>query len=329
MNSFKSSFLALLALFSVHASSLSADDCCPTSECFDPCGGWSVGVDFLYWNVCKNNPDYAVTIQTGVVDDLDFTYHFAGYGWEPGFRVYAGKENVFCGWDLAASYSYIYASGQDRVDNENMTIVVTTGVFLGDVAAVTAKNSLNYQTFEVLMGYDYCFCQCQTIKPFFGIQGLRLEQNFDQFSEFLQAPNNNKVIWNSDYKALGLELGSLYSYNLDCGVGLFTRASASLVAGTNDGVLFEETSQGMTVTTEEFKLETGLCTPGMHLQVGLNYDHCWCEKELSFHVGYEFTHWWNVGQAPRFADRNIPSSTNLNNGHLMMHGLFVGMDVGF
>ncbi len=320
---------AALAVVFLQCALVQADDCCPTNECFDPCGGWNVGVDFLYWNVCKNNPNYAVTIETGVVDVLDNTYHYATYGWEPGFRVYAGKENVFCGWDLSASYTYMYASGHDRVENENTTFVVTTGIFQNNVAAATAKNTLNYQTFEVLLGYDYCFCQCQTIKPFFGIQGVRLEQNFDQLSEFFQAPTINKVIWNSDYKALGLELGSIYSYNLDCGLGLFTRASVSFVAGTSDDLVFEETSGGVSIFRRDIKSETSLCTPGMHLQLGLNYDHCWCERVFNFHIGYEFTNWWNVAQIREYAVPVFFASTSGNDGHLMMHGLFLGMDVGF
>ncbi len=324
-------FFAALALVSMQAAHIQADNCCPQDECFDPCGGWSVGADFLYWNICKDNPDYAATLVSST-NELEATYQYAPIGWEPGFRVFLGKENVFCGWDFYASYTRVSADGDTKgLDDTNSTLVNTIGLTQKPAEAIAAQNNLTYQTFDVLLGYEFCFCKCQRIRPFFGIQGVKIKQQYAQVEILQSSPtlSLNAVGWQSDYKALGLELGTVYSYDLDCGVGLFTKTAVSFVAGNDDSELVDLVNNGSSIFVNDLIDDRGLCTPGLQLQVGLTYEKCWCGWDFGFRVGYEFQNWWNVPLVRRYPASGLPTSTHSTGGNLMMHGLFLGANVGF
>ncbi len=332
MSQFFRKLLTLSALFALQVSPIQADQCCPTDECFDPCGGWSVGADFLFWNVCKDNPQYGVTIDTSVTNLTAAEPHYAPMGWEPGFRLYAGKENVYCGWDMCASYTYLWASGSDHVESgTNVALISSNGSDPNStLGEIDARNTLTYQTFDVLLGYEFCFCKCQKIKPFFGIQGVKIRQGLVQRNQTVAIGNFTDLSWISDYKALGLELGALYNYDLECGLGLFTRAGVSFVAGCNDVEREESFFVSDTfIGAREYSDDKGLCTPGVHLQVGLSYDKCWCDRDFTFRIGYEFTDWWNVAQIRQYGIAGQQTTTSSTGGNLMMHGLFVGMGVGF
>ncbi len=328
--------LSLLAAFTMVTAQASAATCCPETDCFsccdvgDMCGGWSVGIDFLYWHACKNNPDFAVVIDDNNPPVTTTTYKYANTGWDPGFRIRLGKENVYCGWDLSASYTFFRSNGSNFVEAGNNTLVNTVGFTSDSLFDINAKNSLQYQDFDVLMGYEYCFCECQSVKPFFGIQGVRIQQNFDSLAHLTDDEFPIETIaWESTYKALGLELGTMYQYSLQCGLGLFTKASLSLVAGNNDYQDIEQIDDGSAIESLEFTGNPGYCSPGMHVQVGFSFEKCWCDRVFSFHAGYEFQDWWNIPQVRQhpLPGGNVTTSGSI--GNLMMHGLFVGMDIGF
>ena len=72
--------------------------------------------------------------------------------------------------------------------------------------------------------------------------------------------------------------------------------------------------------------------PGGHLMTGLSYEREFCGKVLRARVGYEFVQWWNVPRIRRFwseDEADIAVSTASLGSSLGLHGLFLGLDVGF
>ncbi len=333
-NQIRNFSLGLLSIFTLMTAQVQAEyhyansDCC--DECFDPCGGWSFGADFLYWKACRGNLLYGTSNVQVDSNTTAVTDHYVDMGWNPGFRLRLGKENVYCGWDLTVSYTDYYATGHERVELASPIVGLGSTYFfqpLNSLTAIEAKNTLNYQTFDVLMHYECCICQGHLFTPFFGLQGVKIKQGLDARNE--TAAESQTVSWTSDYKALGLEFGSSYKYAFECGLNFCTKAGVSLVAGNNDVKNIQFTDGVSTDTTQTFRSDSGLCTPGLNLQVLFCYDKCWCDRIFTFHVGYEFQEWWNVAQARRFPSPGNFTTTSASGESLMMHGLVLGMDVGF
>jgi len=64
-------------------------DCYESNDCgfslcdCDPCDGWSVYADWLYWRTRKCDLDYAISINDDIFDKL----HSVCLDWDSGFRV--------------------------------------------------------------------------------------------------------------------------------------------------------------------------------------------------------------------------------------------------
>jgi hypothetical protein len=330
--------------------SVQAIDCCNpcNNSWMDKCGGFTVGADFLLWKACVNDLDY------GLVFDGDpsatfppsingapvpGSYQYVGPGWEPGVRVRIGKDNIWCGADVVASYTWYQAKtghvspvgdGQFGYDS------LFHGGFndLTDLDSLEGKYGIRYQSFDVLVGYNWYINPCSVIHPFFGVEGLKLRQDINTKSTSNQQPDAfQSVAWNSDYRAIGLKAGTDYHYTICDGLSLFSLVSISLLAGKNDQV----NRQNLTLDDEspesyiEYTSNDCFCMPGLHLQVGVEYAKCFCGTEFSFRLGYEFLDWWNTARPRRFFDPgdDIAIATPVAGSNITLHGLFVGFDVGF
>ena len=334
-------FKKILLAAMIGATSLSA-------SCSDLCSGWDVGADFLWWKTCENNADFAVlfdhnpflsnTTASGNFIDLK-------HDWAPGYRVYAEKKSLFCNLNLYGSYTHFQADDSGSIS--------TLGGFLfstlsdagfndfapGTINTVKARHKLRYQTFDVLLSYDCCLCNAQLFSPFFGIEGLKLNESWHStiLGTLSGQPGEETINWCSNYEAIGLKVGAQYEYALSCGLNLFAIGSLSLLAGSDSSRNCQVTStldsqlQNPVSLAENFKENECLCQPGAHIAFGFSYNKCVCGKTVGVRIGYEFTDWWNVPTIRHFnaAGEATGISTSSAGSNLVLHGLFAGLDVGF
>ncbi|GEM_PF-579572 len=306
-----------------------------------------VGVDVLYWHACKTGQDYAAYVQEeNGVTDVD--YLSVEYRWDPGFRIHlASPLGCHCDYQLMAHYTYFWTRQSDSADccGDSPTTLYLESLYNPSgfpVGQLMSINTLHYQTVDLLVGRQFSLCEGHCINTFFGLQGLRLEQNIDS-----RVPDCNLLceiaLWNSDYKALGFELGTDYRLSWMCGLDWIVRGAFSVVAGYQESEAYIETF----VNQEEFFAfcdiisDYPLCTPGVHLQTGLSYKICYCGRHIDLHLGYEFINWWNLPQIRKLWQENIfdgtagavtgagGGSTSDNGSNLMLHGLYGGIRVGF
>jgi len=324
------------------------EPCCePCDPCGMTCGGFEVGVDFIFWQPCFNDLSYAILFDTNPNASGSVTahgkYQYLDHCFDPGFRVYAKKLDAWCGWDVSGSYTFYWSKAShsvSRVSPQELYSTLDHGGFdltAQSITSIEASHNVRYQSFDALFHYELNCCgPCHSLTPFWGIEGVKLEQ--DIFStatgESSEQSATYNVNWDSELLGLGMKLGTDYYYKLMCGLSWFTRASVTVLAGRNESTNTQiRTVQPTPVITNiPFKTCDDVCVPGFHLMAGLSYEKEWCGKTLKARIGYEFLDWWNVPQIRRFTDggNDIAISTSGPNGsNLGLHGLFVGLELGY
>jgi len=248
---------------------------------------------------------------------------YPGHQFSPGFRVGLNLDNVWCDWDLMFHYEWIQEKAC-KEDNNNTGRLAST-LFHGGIDSaispdkLTTSHKFQYQTFDVLLGQDYCVSPCHYFVPFFGIQGVKLDQTWK--SSAINLMNKADLRWDSTYEGLGLAVGIEYNYRLSC-IEFFTNAKFAAVRGCNVSHYWYKQEKDIV-----FKTDDPTCVPGIHVQAGINYVYQMCKNELLFTIGYEFVNWFNMPQIRRFPRGNasIGISSTPNGSRIGFHGLKVGL----
>lgn len=306
----------------------------------DVCTGWDIGADFLWWKACENDADYAIlyndnpTLSKGNFIDVK-------HDWAPGYRLYAEKKNLLCNLNLYGSYTYFEANDASSIATGGGFLLSTlihggrNPFATGSIHSITARHKIRYQTFDVLLTYDCGLCCGQTFTPFFGLEGLKLNESWCSVvsGTIFNQPGTDTIGWCSNYEALGLKVGAEYAYELSCGLNMFVVGSLSLLAGCDsaNNVQLQNGPESAFIQSNSFKENPCLCTPGAHIGFGFSYEKCWCGKTIDLRIGYEFVDWWNVPTIRRFAGSGttVGVSTSSAGANLTLHGLFAGLSVGF
>lgn len=330
--------LAVLAtaFFALNPSNVSADyydNCCDPCDSCDNCG-FTVGADFLWWNTNADDLSYCA-----VRDESDVKRKNFCLDWEPGFRVYIGKQNIECGLDLAASYTYLNTCDSASTSDSGDVIPTFTHpgftISVGNFDEGKGSWESTYHEWDVLLSFDNSCNQCHKLSHFFGVAGIVLDQEFTATVEKSSSIIHTK--WDNDYWGVGLRFGTHYSRVIcDC-FSIFASGHASIIAGESDSKI-DFDSQNLSTDPDHVFKEDKECriVPGYHITTGFSYDTCVCDWDLSFRIGYEFLAWFNVPERRTYvADGSIGSSqeaalaTSSNNRTLGFHGLFVGAQLSF
>jgi len=334
-------------LLSIPAVQAGSDCCCSSCECgpdcfchfpnYSPCcssvgDGFLATFEFLWWKPCFNDLDYAIKFDTqaGSPDPTIGEYRYPPHQFSPGFRVGLDLDNLWCGWDLFFHYEWIQEKAS-RQDDSNTGFLASTLWHGGlndniDPDNLDSSHKFQYQTFDIMFGKECLVNPCSRFVPFFGLQGVKLDQTWKSAGNELS--NNASLRWDSCYEGLGLAVGVEYFYKMSC-VEFFTNAKLMGVRGCNVSKYQYEDLFGEDPTTRSFifKTDDSTCVPGLHLRAGINYVYEYCDTELLFTIGYEFVNWFNMPRIRRFsaAGDEIGISTNPNGSRVGFHGLSVGL----
>ena len=145
-------------------------------------GLW-VEVDALAWQSNVGSLNYAVesnstsSVSHGHVKDLDFK-------WDWGIRAGLGYKLPHDKWDIFIDYTYVHAHADAHAHKENGALYpnwATAFGFTGDSFYATRANAhwhANLNMGDVELGRN-CFAgKWLTLRPFFGVRGLVIDQNY-------------------------------------------------------------------------------------------------------------------------------------------------------
>jgi len=341
---------------------------CSYDPCCDPCsfGGFEIGADFLYWKPCVDNLDYAV-VKYADGGDTELSTSKWGYkcvclDWEPGFRIRLGKDDVWCNWRLDASYTWLdintsssckAPTGDDAYVSSPMFHPIQGNGYDGaptfdELTYVKGTYDTTYQTWDVLLSYDISCNRCHTFQPFFGVEGLILDQDI-KVHAYVDPDDTTldtiSLAWNSDFFGVGLKIGTNYQFQMfDC-LKFYGGASGVITVGDRDGRGRGYVTDGSGNVHEGIFSDSDCCqfVPGYHLAVGLLYETDMCGCDFAVRVGWEFVQWHNVSNPRAFSgDKTIAQkqsedgsdakayfSSSSDYTTFGLHGLTVGLDFSF
>jgi hypothetical protein len=347
-----------------------SNDCNPCAPICDPCNDafFDVGVEILWWKPCVDDLDYAASLSGaldgGTTGETPFKVKYKSVcpDWEPGFRATIAKKSAWKGFDLSATYFWINSSDTDSTDNglgESTLPVIgypglLTGTSITSLTGAKGKWDTTVQGFDVLFSYPFRCNPCHQITPFFGVEVLWLNQEFEVSYDSVtpigvEIDDVYTIDWKSDFTGVGLKVGTCYEYTLCDGLSLFAKASGSILTGSTDGkdeqFLVEFTESGIPIPATRREVhyhdDNDSCRlmNEYHLAAGFNYENETCGCEYKLRLGYEFIKWTNVSNPRRFfsdvapttvvAAQDLARSTQTNTTTLGFHGLFAGIEIGF
>lgn len=247
--------------------------CCPVSSCCAPpscLGNFRLFADFLYWNVCQNNLDYAMTVTD--VNGLDATMSIGpdtfpiwlqgnykvksvSSKYKPGFRVGGFYSAGGCcgGWDFGIVYTQLDSHYTNHVFSHGAgELVLPTqipnladaaellfrNVLGGDSPAARSKLSLNYNMVDLLATTSYSSGGCFAWQPYAGVRFLEIKEKWNIEYTFNPSVSSLPVTsilltsrWHSKIPAAGLTAGISGSISFcDC-FSVIGRVGASCVGG--------------------------------------------------------------------------------------------------
>ena len=300
--------------------------CCHQPPC-DLCG-YELGVDLLVWKVCIT--DTALAIEENTNCDSFRNIAFIDHPYKPGIRVFFRKADTYCDPDccsfgLYSSFTYFHTSKRGGVEG-----LALFGGFGGAVAGtrINGTDEITYHNWDILLEKIFCCGRCQTLTGFFGVDILTIDREY----RIVDADNcDNNIIRDLDTWYVGLKAGANYDlWVFDC-VKLWGRFSATLATGEYDDLVINDRTTSFAGNSYSRRNESD-CIFGYHIQVGAEYETCFCDYLFRARLGYEFVQWHGWPSPASGSDNAGPGQAivvNQRSTTLGFHGVLAGITLGF
>lgn len=355
--------LSILAmLLSMYAFSFeeyydSSQDCCDDYvECSSGGCGFDLGVEFLYVKPCVSQEECAFFSNGFEVggdcnSSTKGSYKSWDFDWEPAFRVFLGTCDIFCGFDIAASYTYLdFKSSKSfqltEVDDGQLIspIFVTSPLNIENFLDLKTSNRIRYQDFDALLKKPCCINCCHTVVPFFGLAALNIDQKVRASGHGTIDDTKASVKHSSHFSGVGLKMGLTYFYECFSCLDLYSHFSGSIVYGHEKSrlkqfVISEDFGGNGDLCESDYKTKSSSCSfvPGFTLGLGIQYssclynccDPCGRSLPLSLYLGYEFVEWFNLWQYRRNEEAVSNGITAARRGTIGFHGAVAGLILSF
>ncbi len=315
------------------------DDCC---DCYD----FEIYADWLYWSVRRADLDFAVNYDASTTPEeaIGNVYEICP-DYDSGFRVggRVGCDDLY----LEGIYTYYDTNSSRRAEGTlagTRDVPPNAGLLPGAVLAARSTYDVNYQTGDLLVGYELG-CDCFEASIFGGFKYAHIDQCLGtRYADTVLFDTLvDKVIQDVMVNAYGIDFGLGASYTL-CGCfELFGRASVDILAADVERKyrLESATTGADFVTSVNLDDSCWRMASALNVQLGLGYDFtldCLCCLQVNLAVGYEFHQWLGLPdfldyQASIDDDGAAITVTNVTfDRHLQslgFDGLFVRVGIGF
>ena len=294
--------------------------------------------DYLRWIAHEDGLYYA---QTGAIfdfvpllaqivppDSADFDGHLKKVDpkWDNGVRVGLGLNFPKEGYDALLYWTWFSTEAQNSVKSADGTILTlwsrpdfgTGGIF------ARGKWNLNLNVGDFEWGRSSWFGGHFSLRPFFGVRGLWLDQSLNNRYAYGTTPIVfGNLHLNSDFRGGGLRAGADGRFAMPYGFSIYGLASGSLLYGRfNADMHFKEDKYTIAVSKDHFA--RGISS--LQLALGLSWDshfmkdHC----HVEFHIGWEQNIWFGANQMNHFLNELNNGLYFKENSNLTMQGLVVG-----
>ncbi len=236
--------------------------------------------------------------------------------WRSALRVGIGYE-CGSGWGGGFHYTYLHSAAYDALAAPPGGVLFATLTHPGTVEQVqtaVASASLNYNVFDVDFGRSFHPCENVALRAFGGVRFARIEQGLNTTYDGIDA-NQDLAFNQQTFNGAGLMLGGEGNWTFWHGLGVFARATGSMLAGQVNAQVFEGNNAGSTVltnVTDRFEK----VVPVVDIALGAS----WQYRNLTLMTGYQFVNWFGLIDQPNFTDDFAQGHITRSTGDLSLNG---------
>lgn len=278
--------------------------------------GYYVTGDFIYWRAQEDGLEYALS---GLLYDSSVTTSlpFKGkafspdFEWDPGFKLGAGYTDSCYLWDLFVNWTWFRSdadgSAQDGASNtfsdeELYAQYTIPRLGLPQIAAAKANWNLHYNTLDFSIGRSFSIGEHFTFKPFGGLRGAWIHQNYT-LQNIGFGPSNFETVQNKlNFRGVGFRGGTSSIWRFFKNFSFFGDTSVSLLYSNIEDTYKEIRSASFNNSNDQTVANLNNTTNTMKAEIefslGFQYKTLYNKDKylFSFDVAWEYLNWINFNQ---------------------------------
>ncbi len=292
--------------------------------------------EYLYWIAQEDSLYYAHTgLGSGTAAfPPDGNFNFKGHlkkvkpEWTSGTRLGLGLNFPKAGYDLPLYWTWFSTDASNSVSKSDGSIFSIWAhpdnpSTAADIRA-RGKWDLDIQLFDLECGRSSWFGGHFSLRPFFGLRALFLEQSLKNRYTYATTPAvTGRLHSESDFRGGGLRAGADVRFAINYGFSIYGIASGSLLYGQFD-CDFKLKEDSFTIAHSKDQFYKGISS--LQLALGLGWDTHFAKDRLhiEFHVGWEQNQWFGVNQMNHFMQEIGKGVFYQENSNLSLQGLVAG-----
>jgi len=317
----------------------SCNPCNPCAPCPSLCGtggNWGLRADLLWWSANVDGGLPYGTVDSTVVNSTAALSTFLGdvrtldFKWKPGFRLGLGYDlSCDCdSWDFQLLWTHIrpHANGSTDLNPSGLERFVPawgvgfgansfTNDFTGFTKA-TASWRLHFDLLDFELGRDFHVSNCLSVRPFIGVRGGWIKQNFNISIYDSTGLLREGVHLGTEFAGVGLRTGLNSEWRLGCGFSLYGNGAFSIIYGTQKNPVAVALANASTllspyVPTNAQHHDFDASRAILDASAGIRWTTFFCcdTISLSFAFGWDQIYLWNQSGFDNI-NLGLPSITN-------------------
>ncbi len=322
---------------------------CPPTHEITPNGGpcvkeganFYVTADFTYWTAREDNLEFAVTEGTssafGEAPPSRKGHVFRPETrWRPGFKVGAGHDFCYDGWDIYAEYTWYHLRNTRESANATSSLVVAdaywfvnipTNPAISTYASADAAWFLNFNVVDFELGRNFYVSPRLMLRPFVGLKGTwqkqTLKVDFENPNTVFSMKNRMKI-W-----GIGILAGLESSWHLSRAFSVFGNLALSALWEQFKVNRFDQDlteSIDLRVSHLNVMDRFHIVRPVIEWMLGLRWETWFSCDAYHFAIegGWEEQVWFAQNKFIR-----VPGCASSNEGDLTLQGLTIKARIDF
>ncbi len=291
-------------------------------------------IEALFLQANMGTLDYGITSKsTNRIADGHVKHpHF---DWNYGVKVGLGYKLPRDKWDLFVNYTYVHGRGHGHAGGSGEVIFPTwatnfAGIFPFYANSAKAHWTMNLNMGDLELGRNCFVSSWLTIRPFLGIRGLVIDQDYrvDYAGGTIAPLGKDKVDLDADFWGVGIRFGANTLWGLGRGFSIYGNGSASLLSGDFS---VKEKEKRTVIDLRLLNAKRHICNviATADLALGLQWDYMISKDRYHFGVkfGWELDMFFDQNQFFNFG--SSPGSFKTQNDDLSFQGVTLGFRFDF
>ena len=284
--------------------------------------------DFLWWRAQEDGLYFGqegfrgTTTNNPPIGEQNFKGNLAKINppWEPGVRIGLGGNMPYDEWDIFLQWTYFKTDARQSEHNGVIALWGHQNIDQNVTERAKANWNLDMYVLDAELGRSFWVGKYLSMRPFFGLRGAWLDQEFKVHYDFATNPIiSTKIRANTDFYSGGLRGGVDMRYNLFGGWSFYGQSSFSMLYGRFICDFHEHENDTRIAKTED-EYHQGIFTTQMTL--GVRWDTYVSHSRYHFTISaaWEQNIWFDVNQMNHFIHQLHEGNMVKGNGNLTTQG---------